>query len=79
MGIRFLETLHGERVVTLHGHIFEKVPLLDCTYDLNIHRDSIKLFRNVTHPHHTIMWWLDGDTVMSSYPIQRFQAVFESS
>jgi hypothetical protein len=59
MRIKFSETFPGARVVTQYGSIFEKAPLVGDLYELQLHRDNVYLFRNVSQTHHTIMWWLE--------------------
>ena len=59
MKIRFSSTWSGARVETKYGCIFEKAPLVGHIYELNMQNDGALLFKNLTQPHHTIMWWLE--------------------
>ena len=77
MQVRFLSS-NEVRVETKYGSIFEKSPLLDCVYEVNFTREGITMFKNVTQPHHTIMWWLEGDVIRST-GLPDIQASFEVS
>lgn len=59
--ITFRETVSDQRVLTIHGSVYEKYPLLDnkyVVYENNLQEGIVKL-RNYDHPHHVIMWWLE--------------------
>jgi hypothetical protein len=59
MKISFSETFSGARVETKYGLVFEKAPLIGDIYETHMTNGNVTLFRNVTQPHHTIMWWLE--------------------
>lgn len=60
--IRFLETSSEPRVVTQYGCVYEKAPLVGELYEPAIEHEYVVLYKNLTHPHHTIMWWLEKST-----------------
>jgi len=57
--IRFNRTWNGARVETNYGGIYEHAPLLGDIYELHFESPETLLFKNITQPHHTIMWWLE--------------------
>jgi len=73
--MRFLSTSPGARVFTQYGCVYERAPLLDDDYEVDFVRDTITVFKNVTNPHHTVMWWLEDDYVCL-YRAPRFPAVY---
>lgn len=80
--ITFRETVGEERVLTIHGSVYEKYPLLDNkyeVYDANIEEGVLKL-RNWDHPHHVIMWWLEWDGekfyISNSNMVANFEVIF---
>lgn len=81
----FLETVDDERVLTIHGSVYEKYPLLDNKYVVyKVDREEgIVTFRNWDHPHHVVMWWLEWDGekyfISKSNVVARFELVYFTS